>query len=268
MDLNTQNEILPIEIISIISTYLNIPDFITLLNVCSYYKKNKEYIIKVQTNLMLNFLNITVNELDIIGLYSNYNYNHNYMGLFKHVRNFLYKSPPKVMTTVSRHGRNKTEFYNVEAYIISSTLYNKFMPGIFPDGYPLYIRTNNIKYFYNLITQLRNKTQFNVTFFATIKDLSIGFVPSLLIGKTFTLHNIKNDTRIGLNYLDAMSYLQLCIPISDKINDIHVFTLYDCNTELNIYYSSINECENRKDKLLRVISDVYASTYLVTDKFE
>ena len=266
LDICTQNKTLPIEIISIISTHLNIPDFITLLNVCSYYKNNKEYIIKVQTNLMLNFLNITINELDIIGLYQNYNYN--YMALFKHVRNFLYKQPPKVITVVSRHIHNKTQLYNVEAYIISSTLYNKFLPGIFPDGYPLYIRTNNIKYFFDLITQLKDKTQFNVTFFATIKDLPNGFTSSLSIGKIFDLYDTKNEICVGLNYLDAISYLQLCIPILDKINDIHVFTLCNCDTGLNVYCSSINKCQNRKNNLLHIITNVYTSSYLVDDEFE
>lgn len=272
MKLDTYNNPLPVEIISLISIYLNMRDFITFISICKYYLNNKNNIIKIQTNIMLNYLNISINELPIIGI----EVSDNYVDLFKSVRNYLYKQPPKVITSVSRLTKKKSEIFNIEAYVMSSTLYNKFLPGIFPNDYPLYIRAGNVKYFFNLIMSLRSKVQFYVTFFATLKKLSLERKLLLTPGKSPSISTICIDNDnisnkiVELNYLETLSYIRLCKPTYENINEAHVFTLWKClnNGNLNIYYSSINENHKRKNDLLKTVHNVYSSSYTVTDDFD
>jgi hypothetical protein len=208
---------------------------------------------------MLNFLNISIDELSIIGL-TQYE---NYLDLFKKVRNFLYTRPPKVTTIISRNTGSIIEYFPIDAYILSSELYNKFLPEVFPDGYPLYIRTKNVKYFFDLITQIKDNVQFDITFFATIKPLPLNIIIKQIPKFSLDFYNVKTNKYMKMPYLGIIPYLQLCTPTIENINNIHVFTLHNSN----IYYSSINEDYNRKANLLTQVRNVYMSVYLVPDEF-
>jgi len=258
----TKNNLFPIEIVATISTYLNVHDCVSLTSTCSYYEENKYDIFKIQTIVMLNYLNISLDELSIIGI----NKNDSYMKLFKQVRNFLYEKPPKIQTVVSRQINNKTKFYDVEAYIINSSLYNKFIPGIFPDDLPLYVRTYDIKHLIDLITCFKNHVPLSVTFFGILKLLPYELKYIMSPGKKFQLYDIKEKKIAELTYLEHMKYINICEPTHNNINDVHVFTTCVMD-DVNIFYSSINENQERKNNVLQKVSNTYSSTYVISKDY-
>jgi hypothetical protein len=210
---------------------------------------------------MLNYLHIQFDELPIIGISPN----ESYMELFKQIKNFLHDKPPKIKTIVSRYINKKTEYYNIEAYIINSSLYNKFIPGIFPNDIPLYIRTCNIKQLIDLIICFKNHVLLPITFFGTLALLPDNYQYIKIPGKQLKIYNIEQKKLVEIDRLDYISYINICDPTYSNINDLHVFTISTFNdTGISyVFYSSINENQNRKNNMLKKVSNCYTSAYTI-----
>lgn len=251
--------ILPDDIMTIIMSYLNCRTFSNLLQTCSKYVNNKNSIILNQINILLSKIDMTINDVSIIGI----KLNDNYLYMYRDIMNFIYEIPPRIKTYTSRTHENHTKIDEIIAYVIPSF----FMKNIFQTGSPIYIRKKCHKNCDNLLQLVNNlKYNCNVTFFATLQNIPVGYIPILTPQYEFSFYDIENNVYIDVDYkivFHDMNYFKLCDPLYYNIDEIMVFTLDTFNGEstIKIFNSSINEDKNRKVAMLNQVMTFYTNTY-------
>jgi hypothetical protein len=252
---------LPFDILLHMMTYLNRKSFFHLLQTCRFYINNKNYVVNHQITHMLNLIELPFDCLKIIGIDNQINKSIIYCKL----KQYIYESPPQIMTYTSRTYQDHTQIIETNAYVIPSY----FMRHIFPVGFPIYIRTENN----NLLNIIQSIKMFNfvpVTFFATIVNVPKGYIPILKPQYIFSLYDIKNKVYVEEDYkISLMKYFKLCDPSKVDINNAIVFTLaISCkSSKIKIYNSSINENKIRKMAMLEQVMSLYVNTYIECDSF-
>jgi hypothetical protein len=262
MLLSTAELLLPSDALSKVTYYLDYRSLIAILCSCMRYYKYKNVILTNQVNFMLDYLKMSLYELPNIGI--NILPNSPIVETFKQLRNFLYVRLEKFVTENSRNVNGKTVTYSVETYVISSTIYNKFFPGIFPDDYPLFIRISNIRHLKDMIEYFKNNITPEITFFATFK-LKGKFNINTRI---FELYDNENKL-LNLDYLEILKCLKIYDFTKGDNKNAVIFTLSYVNIyEMCIRFSTINDAYERRQKLFKKIRETYTSTYLIDDSFK
>jgi hypothetical protein len=206
---------------------------------------------------MLSLINLTIDKLSIIGIKPNNNYSYMYCK----IKNYLCDNPPQIKTYVSRKFVTHEQIYKINAYVLPSY----FMRRLFPIGIPIYVRAESTSLL-GLIALLKNDISIPITFFATLKNIPIGYVARLTTQDTFCLYNISADKYMDINYKVALrTYFQFCNPLCIDINETMVFTLCPSGNTIKIYNSSINENKSRKVAMLEQVMSVYVNTYTECD---
>jgi hypothetical protein len=173
-------------------------------------------------------------------------------------RRFLWKVPGELTLSTLKTNNGKESIENIKAMVFPMDLYGRINKIECMEQYlnvPIYIRKIPKKSIYRSIMYFeKNVTDFS--FFGFIQNGPDNFG----IGKSVNINGITDFVQLMKNYI---------VPVkcdNDTIDGAIVFTGYNNDGKLQLFYSSINRDITFKRKLIKEVNSVYDMSFSLSNQ--